>query len=387
MIRILPALLLIVTSAQAFNIISYNGKPTHWPRPEITYTVDSGGSSDFTSGCDRSGTCESERSAVQKAFTAWSEVPGVNLNFREASPQANKTTGYDGKNSVVFINSGWTDLSFKPPTGALAVTITTYRLDNGQILDADIHFNGQYFTWGVINSDAERRGGRIVDIQNVGTHEVGHFLGLGHSSENYSETDTSLYMATMFFASGPGETFRRALKPDDIAAVKHLYPEAGEERPVVDSILPRDIDARTISVATVEISGANFKDSTSVTIVRNNDRGDVVGKIVSRTEDSMHVSFEMFGLGSGDYDVIVANTLNAQERVPDALSIVSYATESSQSESTSGGGGCAAGSVGAFEFILLMIGLPILLIFPGRLQGMPVKAKKNQNPFFKHRRF
>jgi hypothetical protein len=55
------------------------------------------------------------------------------------------------------------------------------------------------------------------------THEFGHTLGLGHSSENPAEPNAILRSATMYYAAhfdGRGATLRN----DDIAGVQALYP-------------------------------------------------------------------------------------------------------------------------------------------------------------------
>lgn len=383
MFRAALAAILCSFNVFAFNLISFDGKPTRWGNTTINYVVDSRGSQDFKDGCDSAGPCESERTAIQKAFQGWTAVPGVNLNFNELAPQAFPSTGYDGKNTITFVNQNWGGLSFKPPAGALAVTITTYRLSDAKIVDADIHFNGQYFNWGVVNTQEEKISANVVDIQNVAAHEVGHFLGLGHSSENYSESDVNLYMATMFFASGPGETFRRVLRNDDMAAIQHLYPQGHVEKPEVDNVYPAEVDARTTSNALLEISGDGFTDSTTVLVARKGDAGDVVGKIVAKTDSGLQVAIDTYGLSSGSYDIIVANSPDAQDRVAGAFALTSNWTSEdsvgSENYSTSSAGGCSIGSSGSSGLgtYLLMIALPLILSFPGKLRGVTLRIRKN----------
>ncbi|KAL0440839.1 UNVERIFIED_CONTAM: Metalloendoproteinase 2-MMP [Sesamum radiatum] len=51
-----------------------------------------------------------------------------------------------------------------------------------------------------------------IDIQTVGLHELGHVLGLGHSS---------VHEAVMYPVISPGE--RKSLHEDDIRGIKALY--------------------------------------------------------------------------------------------------------------------------------------------------------------------
>lgn len=372
--------LLALNQAFAFTLISFDGKPTRWGQPNISYVVDSRGSQDFKDGCDSAGSCESERVAIQKAFQSWTTTPGVNLSFQEQAPQVFNSTGYDGKNTIIFIHQNWGNLNFSPPSGALAVTITTYRLSDAKIVDADIHFNGQYFNWGVIDTQEEKNSGNIVDLQNVAAHEVGHFLGLGHSSENYTETNFDLYMATMFFASGPGETFRRVLKTDDVEAIRHLYPQDYVEKPAIDSVSPEEIDVRSSSNAIVDIAGSGFTENSAVILARKSDRGDVIGRILSRTDTSIQVELDTYGLGSGSYDIVVANSPDAQDRMLSAISLTSNWSGGDVGEqslaSSESAGGCSAHRSGSGQF-LLMIALPFIFVFPGQLRGVTLRIRRH----------
>lgn len=98
--------------------------------------------------------------------------------------------------------------------GALAITVLTFDRDAGQILDADIVVNGEH-RFGIVDAMDGTEARRVYDIQNVLTHELGHFLGLG---EDYDDNT-----ATMYAYSLPGETNKRHLNTRDSATIERLY--------------------------------------------------------------------------------------------------------------------------------------------------------------------
>lgn len=109
----------------------------------------------------------------------------------------------DGKNSIVF---GATS------PGTIAVTSTWYYTSTRQIIEFDMKFN-TYYTWG--NADLNSR---VMDLQNIATHELGHSVGM---NDIYTSSCSDV---TMYGYGDSGETKKRTLEPLDIEGLLSLYP-------------------------------------------------------------------------------------------------------------------------------------------------------------------
>jgi Matrixin/Carboxypeptidase regulatory-like domain len=153
------------------------------------------------------------------AFAAWQGVTTATITISEG-PQTPTTVkpAFDGIN-LITTNVSSTDFN----SSALALTLV-YTFDQalpndglgrpvefpGQIAEADMMFNPvQGFSTSVTTPAS------AIDLQSVATHEVGHFLGLDHST---------LVSATMFPTIPPGYNLPKNLSPDDMAAISTIYP-------------------------------------------------------------------------------------------------------------------------------------------------------------------
>lgn len=154
--------------------------------------------------------------AVQDAFDRWLSVdcgggvhPSISVeNFGPVScaePQYNCTHG--NANIFMFRDDAWTTTESVDP---YALTTVWFLPSTGEIRDVDVEVNG---TQTGIDWAAPRDG---VDLPSVLTHEVGHFLGLGHSPD-----DRSAVMRGGFW---PGRDDLRVLTDDDIAGICSAYP-------------------------------------------------------------------------------------------------------------------------------------------------------------------
>jgi hypothetical protein len=112
----------------------------------------------------------------------------------------------DGVNAVLFHDDAW-PAELVP--GAVAQTVV-HTDASGRYRDADIHLNGVDFRFSLDGAPG------TLDLRSILVHELGHALGLGHSSDA---------RATMF-ATGSGLRWR-SLEKDDVDGVCSLYPVTG----------------------------------------------------------------------------------------------------------------------------------------------------------------
>lgn len=98
-----------------------------------------------------------------------------------------------------------------PDNGVIAVTTVWYTRVGKQIVEFDMLFNTR-FSWGDATLNP-----LTMDLDNIGTHEMGHAVGL---ADLYS---TSCAAVTMYGYSGYGETIKRTLEPPDVTGLQKLY--------------------------------------------------------------------------------------------------------------------------------------------------------------------
>lgn len=87
------------------------------------------------------------------------------------------------------------------------------QLSHREIFESDIIFNDNY-AWG----DATLKGSAVMDTKNEATHELGHFVGMMHSSVRSECIDT-----TMWPFSNLGETKKSTLSDYDKVGYCTLY--------------------------------------------------------------------------------------------------------------------------------------------------------------------
>jgi hypothetical protein len=173
---------------------------------------------------------------VEAALAAWSEAPGADLLLVRGSDEPAAPLLCDGKSQIVFGDpfgemakphqcSGVLALGGSCTTGRSAPTHEVNGVEFRRITEGNITLNrgfGGCSFWTVEN------------LAEIVTHELGHTLGIGHSSEIEEEPSAVLKDATMYYrAHFDGRGAR--LRSDDIAAVRAVYPGT-------DGTEPADLD-------------------------------------------------------------------------------------------------------------------------------------------------
>lgn len=172
---------------------------------------------------------------LNKAFATWQNVdcgggqtPSLafaNLGLvtcdkqefnQKVAEQRNVAQG--NANIIMFHDDVW---PYEGSANTLGLTTIVFNARTGEIYDADMELNGVESEVKLTTTDTP--GENDTDLLSVLTHEVGHFLGIGHSP---------VKEATMYALYTPGSTSMRTLDDDDKAAVCAIYPPTRVGLPV-----------------------------------------------------------------------------------------------------------------------------------------------------------
>jgi hypothetical protein len=187
------------------------GAILHWPRDSARY---------FVSDRAVPGVTASDLdAALSRAFATWTGVDSATMAFERVGYTGLAPFEPDGVSVIGFDSRPDLDRT-------LGATTFTYDVRTGELLEADIFFNAT-FDWSVASGGETGR----YDLQSIALHEIGHFIGLGHSALGETELRPGGGRrvigaeAAMFpIAFSPGTTLGRTLRADDIAGVSDMYP-------------------------------------------------------------------------------------------------------------------------------------------------------------------
>lgn len=164
-VGVLLGYILLSSNAASYVRIIINGTKLKWSSSTIEWRMNSQGSDDIADN--------SEMLAIVRAFENWEQVPGSKVKFNRKGNTNSKNHG--ANTHIVFFDENNSSGFFPGLSTTVAITPISYDVPTGIIQDSDIVFNGKDFNWTTTGEP-----GRF-DVQDVATHEIGHFMGLDHS--------------------------------------------------------------------------------------------------------------------------------------------------------------------------------------------------------------
>jgi len=190
------------------------GMPLAWRRRCTTYAIERHGSNDIPR--------DQLEDIIQTSFETWMAVRCDGQPVQLQAELLDQSSDCDvaqynqqggNVNTIVFVDD-WEAREYDP--SAYAYTTVWHNTRTGDIYDADMEINEGRGPYGVCPEPDGCTSGDMVDLQDVVTHEAGHYFGLAHTPDDAH--------ATMAASAPEGEIEKRTLEADDIAGLCHIYP-------------------------------------------------------------------------------------------------------------------------------------------------------------------
>lgn len=211
----------------------------------VSFVIQQDGSADVPDASDAA--------AVRLGFDTWEGLAASSIGFVEDTQADASRTDFDAQDVhlVMWDEDGSSGL-FPPGSSIVALTPLLASTTTGQIIDADVVFNGEH------PFSTNLQGGTF-DVQAVVTHEIGHMIGIDHSGGP---------LTTMNATVVAGSSTPRSLSRDEETAAAHVYPAAGVLRGrIAGTVIAqgggglRYAQVVAIDQATGEVAGAAVSDA------------------------------------------------------------------------------------------------------------------------------
>jgi len=195
----------------------YSYSRIHWAHDDIPV----GYSINLTGSCVAG---DNATAGIEAAFQTWENVTGSYMSFNCSGTTAS-SPGINADKPDYENVVGWANITAEYPS-AIAVTVVWYLRGKKLIVDCDTALNtDSVFAWtqASIATDSNETlltdtADYDVDVQNIMTHEAGHWLMLDDLYADVASQQTMYYMAN------DCELKKRSLESGDIAGIQKIYP-------------------------------------------------------------------------------------------------------------------------------------------------------------------
>ncbi len=237
--------------------------------------------------------------AVERSLAAWNDVNGVQIVSQDSEKFSVSPAGVsgDGISLITIASTPENILFFNNDSTSLSARTRVFFNRRGHITEADIVLNPflQFSTDGSYGT---------YDLEATLRHEIGHLLGLRHSS---------VIGSTMYDSASKNGVFQgmprvEALSADDISNIRSLYGTNGSDDECCGSI-------------TGKIAVTGRRSSELSVWVQEKE----TGRIASFAVVMGNRNFKIGGLRDGDYTVIAKENSKKLEFAAQDLGVVTIA--------------------------------------------------------------
>ena len=191
---IIAAIAGLALAALGTHLSAYVYSGHRWPGNSVPF---------YVNPANRDVTPDAAITALRVAASNWKNQSTADINVYYAGTTTGTSIANNGKNEVFFRDES---------SGSTAAVTYWWYGGDGKLLDADIKFFDSGFKFFTGQSGCSQG----IYIEDLATHEFGHFIGILHSAD----ATATMYPTVSVWC---GQDWRY-LAQDDIAAVRLAYP-------------------------------------------------------------------------------------------------------------------------------------------------------------------